>query len=383
MRQQLLIPPRHLFQSTTSDSDALAALSPTPAQRTYLAEITKCQSTSLTWYSQRAGRITSMKVYDVLHTSPDNPAPSLIHTICSEQPATARSEAMRWGNDHEDQARDDFTLWITAGHTDASVKKAGLILHPIHPVLAPSPDGLVLCSCCGSGILEIKCPFKYRGTSAEEYLTAPDGSMDNQGELRKDHRYYQRVQHQMSVTGTEHCFFVVWLHPSNFLVDFVTRGPTYETNTVPTLLTFWQQHVFPELKTRSLETAKNKPPAAPGSAIHCTCGQPDEAGPMVVCDSTSCPHEWYHWSSRGLKAKPCNKKWYCPTCCPKKQQKAKKWTHSKAQGVICGLQPGGLFQNDKCLFNGSSPLWIRVLYMYVQLLLCRVENEGYFSFGSG
>ena len=34
--------------------------------------------------------------------------------------------------------------------------------HTAYPFLGASPDGLVCCSCCGKGLLEIKCPYSIR-----------------------------------------------------------------------------------------------------------------------------------------------------------------------------------------------------------------------------
>ena len=39
---------------------------------------------------------------------------------------------------------------------------AELTVHPDYPHLGASPDGLISCSCCGDGLVEIKCPYKHR-----------------------------------------------------------------------------------------------------------------------------------------------------------------------------------------------------------------------------
>ena len=45
------------------------------------------------------------------------------------------------------------------GHIDFEITKSGLIIDPIYPFMGASPDGLVSCTCCGHGVLEVKCPF--------------------------------------------------------------------------------------------------------------------------------------------------------------------------------------------------------------------------------
>ena len=53
------------------------------------------------------------------------------------------------------------------------ISQLGYIVHPSHPHLGASPDGLLaspdgllaspdgllMCDCCGLGVLEIKCPY--------------------------------------------------------------------------------------------------------------------------------------------------------------------------------------------------------------------------------
>ena len=40
------------------------------------------------------------------------------------------------------------------------MSSCGLVLS--YPFLGASPDGLVLCECCGTGALELKCPYSPR-----------------------------------------------------------------------------------------------------------------------------------------------------------------------------------------------------------------------------
>lgn len=47
-------------------------------------------------------------------------------------------------------------------HEQFECYSIGLIVNPERPHLGASPDGGVLCSCCGLGLVEIKCTYKYR-----------------------------------------------------------------------------------------------------------------------------------------------------------------------------------------------------------------------------
>ena len=44
-------------------------------------------------------------------------------------------------------------------HENMSITTAGLHIHPVYPYLGASPDGWPECTCCGKGVLEIKCPY--------------------------------------------------------------------------------------------------------------------------------------------------------------------------------------------------------------------------------
>ena len=57
-------------------------------------------------------------------------------------------------------------------HQSFILKQSGLLLDPANPFIGASPDGVVHCSCCGTGVLEIKCPYsckeKQFGERAQE-----------------------------------------------------------------------------------------------------------------------------------------------------------------------------------------------------------------------
>ena len=53
-------------------------------------------------------------------------------------------------------------------YTDFSISKSRLCVHHLYPFMDVSPDGIVTCSCCGKGALEIKCPYLSRDKSLLE-----------------------------------------------------------------------------------------------------------------------------------------------------------------------------------------------------------------------
>lgn len=43
------------------------------------------------------------------------------------------------------------------------------------PFVAATQDGIVNCTCCGKGILEIKCPYSHRDESLESAASILEG----------------------------------------------------------------------------------------------------------------------------------------------------------------------------------------------------------------
>ena len=101
------------------------------------------------------------------------------------------------------------------------VEKLGLCIDYEKPWYAASPDASVYCTCCGHGILEIKCPYILKDKSSKEeilkdvfYVGVNTGGKYF---LQKQHKYFFQVQLQMRVTGVSYCDFMVWT-PSEFIV---------------------------------------------------------------------------------------------------------------------------------------------------------------------
>ena len=44
-------------------------------------------------------------------------------------------------------------------HTNFEIANTGLINEPLYVFMGTSHDAVVSCSCCGHGVLEVKCPF--------------------------------------------------------------------------------------------------------------------------------------------------------------------------------------------------------------------------------
>ena len=90
-------------------------------------------------------------------------------------------------------------------HDDFTMSSSGFVLNPEWPHLGASPDGIVNCSCCGRGVLEVKCPYTHRYNSVQDIARDSSSCLqtsdtDGSPYLDHDHAYYYQVQAQIFPT---------------------------------------------------------------------------------------------------------------------------------------------------------------------------------------
>ena len=184
----------------------------------YLADATKLQSLSLVWHEHRKGRLTSSRFGSICHTNPDTPSRSLVASILAPQPLS--TPAIRWGVENEEKARNEYLIFMQGTHDSFQVTNTGLHVNPLCPHLGASPDGLISCSCCGKGLLEIKCPYSIRDldpTSAVYFKNS---------KLSTSHHYFYQVQGQMMVCDHSYCDFVCWT-PKGLHVERISKDTIF------------------------------------------------------------------------------------------------------------------------------------------------------------
>ena len=210
------------------------------------------QAESITWHMLREGRLTGSRVHDVLHTDQVHPAPSLIKRICGKSSVMKTSvPSLRWGIDHEKDAIADFMDYqISQSHESPAISKSGLVIKQDYPFLAASPDGLYICNCHSKALLEVKCPYTLKDTqSVEEAIESGTFYLDKDCFLKKSHRYYTQVQHQLYVCDYEKCHFIVWT-PQWMQITLIDRDDDFIQSNLPKLINFFKVHFMPELLTR-------------------------------------------------------------------------------------------------------------------------------------
>nr|XP_047144212.1 uncharacterized protein LOC124817832 [Hydra vulgaris] len=339
-----ILPPslRHLYGADTSlllDENhelLVSQLALSDADVVYIEEATRTQHYSLSWLCQRAGRITGSVIAEVYHASFDSSNVNLVRKICQINKSVIKAQALMWGKNHEKDAI-EFYKNICSGnscrekalndsipiHDDFHVESIGLSVFKNKPWYGASPDGVVFCSCCGYGVLEVKCPYALRDKSLQQEIESGMFYVGKEQDgyfLRKSHNYYFQVQHEIMCTEALFCHFVVWT-PSECVIVNIEKDDFFLYNMYERCDLFWKKFVLPELITRNLEgstssSCENSNPEEiypQEKFIYCikNCEFPGEVDNMVGCDRCD---NWYHPICIGLKRLPKDKTWYCKQC---------------------------------------------------------------------
>ena len=167
----------------------------------------------------------------------------------------------------------------------------GLVVNTKHTHLGASPDGGVSCSCCGTGLLEIKCPYKHRDSHPLEvadsnfYLHA-SSTVDGATELKRTHDYFVQIQGQMAICRRDYCDFVCWT-PKGIYVERIIFVPDVFSNIKPSLDNFLLCAILSELLTHAIKDGETEKE----NNLHdvfCLCGE-GEPGCMIACDNPGYP----------------------------------------------------------------------------------------------
>ncbi|PFX12061.1 hypothetical protein AWC38_SpisGene24040 [Stylophora pistillata] len=144
------------------------SLKVTEEQSVQIEETTRQQSKSKLWFEMRCGRITASKSPQACHTNPDTLSVSLINVICYGSHFS--SDATKWDCDHEKQALKEYEQVMQSKHENFHIKEYGLVVSPQYPHLGASPDSMSLCTCCGQGVLEVKCPSSIKSSKIPDAI---------------------------------------------------------------------------------------------------------------------------------------------------------------------------------------------------------------------
>ena len=176
------------------------------------------------------------------HTDPASPSISLIKQICYPKQCSFSTTATRWGCEHEDIACQLYCSEMQQQHTEFDYFCIGLVISKDYQFIAATPDGFQQCTCCGEGVLEIKCPHCTKDSNPELAAFLEDGS------LPPSHQYY--IQTQMLACQLEFADFIFCTFPNNTTTLFMQ----YKVAILPDLLRRWfTSDVMPTIDDRVIQ----------------------------------------------------------------------------------------------------------------------------------
>lgn len=273
-------------------------------------KVTCNQSLSLTWFKQRAGRITASNFKSVCRTPIEKPL-SVIKGVCYPQKMCFTLKHTKYGAKHEKDALSAYLENEREKHIGFTVKTTGFFISKIRPEYGASPDAMVECNCCGKGSVEIKYPYLLRNMDLEQYVRKKDSCLIKSGSdflVDRGHSYFYQIQLQMFVTETTYCDFIIWSHESLFIKRIFFDGEFVKTN-LERASKFFNLIVNPELLGRYF-TEKG---GLAKVRLWCICKDVDDGRPMIKCYNDECTTAWYHFSCIGLEYAP-DVLWFCPNC---------------------------------------------------------------------
>lgn len=285
-----------------------------------LEERTRGQATNKTWFQQRKGRITAsvfkdvhIKVDRILKSRDPNARPKttpLVVKLLYEGKDLGNVPAIKWGREHEEQALREFHAKALVSHKDCRISKCGLYILKNKPYIGASPDGLMTCSCCGTVVLEIKCPFSIRDNSISEtfaqtnFLELVDGKIT----LKKSHSYYYQIIGQMAASGCEKGYFIVWTTKSLFF-ELIGFDRSLWDKVERNLDLFFKAYVLKVML--GIESICFCPSCDKPVLEKEELSETEKEEESVCCDHCGC---WFHFKCVNVKNIHPDSEWLCGPC---------------------------------------------------------------------
>jgi len=227
-------------------------------QIAWLALRTVGQRSSQLWGKFRRLRLTGSNFGEVLrayrrHNACNTPYPPSLFKKLKGEYLLGTKDAIMWGQMHEAQAIQEYME-----KTGNMVKPAGLHLFPCG-FLGSSPDGIIECASpqCDPGVLEIKCPWKYRNSTINEIIdTELNGKEEKDSfyltkfiKMQKNHNYWHQVQAEIVAVNVSWAHFVIWTTKDIGIVR-VERDLDWEKVSLPILEHFYINELLPSCYIR-------------------------------------------------------------------------------------------------------------------------------------
>lgn len=274
---------------------------------------TRIQSKSVLWHLHRKCRITGTSVHDVLHRRPSLNPSKLIKKICGYgSNSISHLPSVSWGSEHEDVAIEKYVDGHKPHHCKFTFRRVGFLIDSDNVYIGASADGIVNCECCGTGVVEVKCPHKHRNVDPlDAAATDKEFCLTAAGDLKITHKYYSQVQLQMHVHKVQYCDFVVFTSISVHVCR-ILRDDNFLKFAVEKCKSFWMTYVLPEIRGLALEREECEVTGQQNVDVACSCQKP-ASKEMISCSHANCRMKLYHYACVGLESKPPGR-WICEQC---------------------------------------------------------------------
>ena len=196
---------------------------------------TASQSDNPVWHLLRSGRISGSIAHEVivktrkLRSGKLEDPSTLLGLIMKTKSIDPGIPALKYGRETEPEAANAYTLRQLEKHVNLKVQTCGLFIHSSRPYLCATPDRLVECECCGSCLLEVKCPLSSAGMNPKDfnlpYLISGDSGLS----LSRNHKYFAQIQMQMALTKREWCDLYVYSKYGDFVERVYFDAEYWET----------------------------------------------------------------------------------------------------------------------------------------------------------
>ena len=251
-----------IASGTESDNldSLLQAMSLTSDQYDAIESITRAQSISTDWKEQRRGRITASnmkrvftRVQNLQQKTGEDPKPLLKTLMGYDHVDLSSNYAIKHGQTMEPHAKNLYTRLMKTIHKGFKVRDSGLVIHKKLPYLAASPDLVIECNCCGSGLCEIKCPY-----SCKDQVPLPDNwphliyTGDQAIQLSPTSAHMYQVQGQMACSGVQYCDFFVYTAHGHHLERIMFDDAMWRMM-VDRFQIFFKEYLGPEILSGSLK----------------------------------------------------------------------------------------------------------------------------------
>ena len=214
--------------------------------------MTREQSGSELWWEERKNILTASNFAKIYHRKKQN-CDKFLDNLQGRGKTQKQTTAMQHGHDCEYVAARKYSKYMFhIGHS-VHVLPCGLVQRPDMPTVGASPDRRVLDpkSHAHYGIIEIKCPYKYRCITPREATQSGDKDfclemVNDQILLKRGHAYYMQVQGQMALCGAQWCDFVVYTF-KGMHIERISFDEQFWIDMYQKLCAFYFRHFLPSL----------------------------------------------------------------------------------------------------------------------------------------